>query len=83
MKTLKNSLISPKMEIQLSSTTRFFLENIFMRALENNSEARVFMSYRRSTTRSLFAIKSRYSEPKREVINELAEGNLLAALTKP
>ena len=32
------------------------------------------MSYGRSTTRSLFAIKSRYSEPKREVINELAEG---------
>ena len=54
-----------------------------MRALENNSEARIFLPYKRSTTRSLFAIKSRYSEPKREVINELAEGNLLAALTKP
>ena len=45
-----------------------------MRFSENNSKERVFISYRRSTTRSLFAIKSRYSEPKREVINELAEG---------
>lgn len=45
-----------------------------MRFSENNSEERVFISYRRSTTRSLFAIKSRYSEPKREMINELAEG---------
>ena len=79
----KSSLTSQMMAILLLFTTRFFLENKNMHTSENNSEVCIFMSYRRSTTRSLFAIKSRYSEPKREVISELAEGNLLAALTKP
>ena len=79
----KNSLTSQTMVIQLSSTTRFVFESELMRALENNSEACVFLSYRKSTTRSLFAIKSRYSEPKREVISELAEGSLSTSVTKP